>query len=88
MDDLDYNKKLESDEPAAPSAMATAMADPNGADEVHGGQQWKGSQHYNYYEEFKSKPVVGFDDEDRRRTKKSEEVMKNIERARQRREEE
>ena len=66
MDDLDYNKKLESDEPAAPSAMATAMADPNGADEVHGGQQWKGSQHYNYYEEFKSKPVIGFADEDRR----------------------
>lgn len=89
-DDFDYNKKLESDDDDASDQVASSsMADPNWADQVHGGQQpVKGSPHYNFYDDFKSKPVVGFDDEDRRRNKKSEEVMKNIERARQRREEE
>ena len=63
---LTTKKKLESDDDeAAEPATPSAMADSNGADVVHGGQQGKGSQHYNYYEEFKSKPVIGFDDEDR-----------------------
>merc|ERR1719210_1208037 len=88
-DDFDYNKKLESDEEEASEPVQQGnMADPNWADQVPSAALGKGSQHYNFYDEFKTKPVVGFDDEERRRTKKSEEVMKNIERARQRREEE
>ena len=90
-DDFDYNKKLESDDDEASDQVPSgSLADPNWADQMHAVQQpMKGSPHYNnFYDDFKSKPVVGFDDEDRRRNKKSEEVMKNIERARQRREEE
>ena len=90
-DDFDYNKKLESDEEDSSEAAvhSSAMSDPNWADQVQSSQQGKSPhQHYNFYDEFKSKPGVGFDEEDRRRNKKSEEVMKNIERARQRREEE
>ena len=67
MDDLEYKKKLESDDDeAAEPAIPSAMAYSNGADVVYGGQQGKGTHHYNYYEELKSKPVIGFDDEDRR----------------------
>ena len=89
-DDFDYNKKLESDEEdAIEPAQSSNLSDPNWADQVQSSHQGKSPhQHYNYYDEFKSKPAVGFDDEERRRNKKSEEVMKNIERARQRREEE
>ena len=90
-DDFDYNKKLESDEEdcSEPAVHSSNMSDPNWADQVQGSQQGKSPhQHYNFYDEFKSKPGVGFDEEERRRNKKSEEVMKNIERARQRREEE
>lgn len=85
-DDFDYNKKLESDDDDIAEPGNLNVTDPNWADQLHGGQQ---SKPYNsFYDDFKSKPVVGFDDEDSKRTKKSEEVMKNIERARQRREEE
>ena len=90
-DDFDYNKKLESDEEdtSEPAVHSSNMSDPNWADQVQSSQQGKSPhQHYNFYDEFKSKPGVGFDEEERRRNKKSEEVMKNIERARQRREEE
>ena len=89
-DDFDYNKKLESDEEEASEPVQSSNpSDPDWADQVQSSHQTKSPhQHYNYYDEFKSKPAVGFDDEERRRNKKSEEVMKNIERARQRREEE
>ena len=89
-DDFDYNKKLESDddESSEPNQSNSMTSDPNWADQVHSNhQQNKNSQNY-YYDDYKTKPAVGFDDEERRRNKKSEEVMKNIERARQRREEE
>ena len=91
-DDFDYNKKLESDDDETSEAnQSNSMtSDPNWADQVHSNHQSqhnKNSQSY-YYDDYKTKPAVGFDDEERRRNKKSEEVMKNIERARQRREEE
>ena len=97
-DDFDYNKKLESDEEDVPEEAPAAPApatDPNWADQVGAGTapQPKPSvpqPQYNFYDEFKQKGGVGFgvDEEEKRRNKKSEEVMKNIERARQRREEE
>merc|ERR1719270_699059 len=85
-DDFDYNKQLQSDDDEV-SEQPHNMADPNWADQVHS-PSGKNSQQYNFYDDYKTKPVVGFDEEERRRNKKSEEVMKNIERARQRREEE
>ena len=85
-DDFDYNKKLESDDDDTTEQGHLNVSDPNWADQLHAGHE---SKPYNsFYDDFKSKPVVGFDEEERRRNKKSEEVMKNIERARQRREEE
>eukprot|EP00092_Neocalanus_flemingeri_P011599 GFUD01012500.1.p1 GENE.GFUD01012500.1~~GFUD01012500.1.p1 ORF type:complete len:513 (+),score=149.62 GFUD01012500.1:182-1720(+) len=90
-DDFDYNKKLESeDEDAVEVPVPAPTADPNWADQVPSGPKSPHQPHFNFYEEFKQKGGVGFgvDEEEKRRNKKSEEVMKNIERARQRREEE
>ena len=99
-DDFDYNKKLQSDddEPAesgqasSPAAPA-ATADPNWADAVGGAQHSTVQPSYGFYEQEvgrKAGPAYSgpADEEERRRSRKSEEVMKNIERARQRREEE
>jgi len=80
---FDYNKRLQSDDEEQEQESAPTT-DANWADQV---EKVESSQPYNFYQEMK-KPGFGVDEDEVRRTKKSEEVMKNIERARQRREEE
>ena len=62
-DDFDYNKKLESDDDESSEQVnASKVSDSNWADQIHGGAK---SGFNNFYDDFKSKSVVGFDDEDR-----------------------
>jgi hypothetical protein len=82
-DNFDYNKRLQSDDEDVEAE--SPRTDPNWADQV---EKAHGTQPYNFYEEMKKPVGFGIEEDEKRRTKKSEEVIKNIERARQRREEE
>merc|ERR1719391_416933 len=83
-DSFDYNKRLQSDEEDTNDQESLEPPDPNWADQVekHGSQS--PAQYQGYYDE--NKALTAYEDiqDDRRRNKKSEEVMKNIERARKR----
>ena len=82
--DFDYNKRLQSDDDEPEQDRPAQRPDSNWADQV---EKVETSHPYNFYQDIK-KPGFGVDEDEKRRNKKSEEVMKNIERARQRREEE
>jgi len=70
---FDYNKRLQSDDEEQEQESAPTT-DANWADQV---EKVESSQPYNFYQEMK-KPGFGVDEDEVRRTKKSEEVMKNI----------